>query len=166
MSKPILDTRDVTLLLAFRVSADQSGIFAMSMEWLDQSSDIMRESIRSMLETEEVGMKIWVCNNQTLLHAHTEVYHEKKLQLIRNLSGLVLVSIMRSLRKNYLFVICITASRCGNVIDKNKKVLTSMSKRMSRNKWNIWSSHTRSLITILKTYIFIVIVCIYDGVSF
>ncbi|KAL0731132.1 hypothetical protein Bca4012_027226 [Brassica carinata] len=46
------------------VSADRSEIFAMSMERLDQSSDIMRESGRLMLETEEVVIS--VLENQSL----------------------------------------------------------------------------------------------------
>ncbi|KAG2262113.1 hypothetical protein Bca52824_069192 [Brassica carinata] len=58
LSKSILDARDVTLLLSFNVPVDQSGIFAMSMERLDQSSDIMRESRRLMLEKEEVGISV------------------------------------------------------------------------------------------------------------
>ncbi|CAN6923842.1 unnamed protein product, partial [Brassica oleracea] len=49
---------------------------------------------------------------------------EKNLQSIRNFS----------------------ASGCGNAIDKSKKMLTAMSKRMTRNKWNIGSvivTHSR-----------------------
>lgn len=83
------------------VSADQRVRLAMSTERLDQSSDRIRESRRTILETEELGVSILQDLHQqreTLLHSHQKVH------------GI------------------------DDAIDKSKKVLTAMSRRMSRNK--------------------------------
>ncbi|CAN6839992.1 unnamed protein product [Brassica oleracea] len=58
LSKPILDARDVTLLLSFLISADESGRFAMSTERLDQSGDIIMENRRLIAGDEEVGISV------------------------------------------------------------------------------------------------------------
>ncbi|GMP58649.1 hypothetical protein CsSME_00022241 [Camellia sinensis var. sinensis] len=83
------------------ISVDQRERLAMSTERLNQSSDRIKESRRTTLETEELGVSILQdLHNQreTLLHSH------KKLHGI------------------------------DDAIDKSKKVLTSMSRRISRNK--------------------------------
>ncbi|XP_059445766.1 vesicle transport v-SNARE 12 [Corylus avellana] len=87
-------------------SADQGARMAMSVERLNQSSDKIMESRRTVLETEELGVSILEDLQQqreTLLHSH------KKLHGV------------------------------DDAIDKSKKVLTAMSRRMSRNKWIIGS---------------------------
>ncbi|XP_057493068.1 vesicle transport v-SNARE 12 [Actinidia eriantha] len=86
---------------AHAVSGDQRERLAMSTERLNQSSDRIKESRRTMLETEDLGVSILQDLHQqreTLLHSH------KKLHGV------------------------------DDAIDKSKKVLTSMSRRMSRNK--------------------------------
>ncbi|KFK41367.1 hypothetical protein AALP_AA2G120900 [Arabis alpina] len=84
------------------VSADQRERLTMSVERLDRSSDRIRESRRTMLETEELGVNILQDlgqQRQTLLHAHSKLHG------------------------------------VDEAIDKSKKVLTAMSRRMTRNKW-------------------------------
>ncbi|GFZ05447.1 vesicle transport v-SNARE family protein [Actinidia rufa] len=86
---------------AHAVSGDQRERLAMSTERLNQSSDRIKESRRTMLETEDLGISILHDLHQqreTLLHSH------KKLHGV------------------------------DDAIDKSKKVLTSMSRRMSSNK--------------------------------
>ncbi|KAK3042365.1 hypothetical protein RJ639_002411 [Escallonia herrerae] len=88
------------------ISADQRGRLAMSTERLNQSSDRIKESRRTVLETEELGVSILEDLHQqreTLLHSH------KKLHGV------------------------------DDAIDKSKKVLSSMLKRMTRTKWIIGS---------------------------
>ncbi|KAF7123727.1 hypothetical protein RHSIM_Rhsim12G0133000 [Rhododendron simsii] len=83
------------------VSVDQRQRLAMSTERLNQSSDRIMESRRTMLETEELGVSILQDlhhQRDTLLHSH------------RKLHGV------------------------DDAIDKSKKILTAMSRRMSRNK--------------------------------
>ncbi|KAK3027387.1 hypothetical protein RJ639_040185 [Escallonia herrerae] len=78
----------------------------MSTERLNQSSDRIKESRRTVLETEELGVSILEDLHQqreTLLHSH------KKLHGV------------------------------DDAIDKSKKVLSSMLKRMTRTKWIIGS---------------------------
>ncbi|KAJ7953859.1 Vesicle transport v-SNARE family protein [Quillaja saponaria] len=87
-------------------SADQKERVAMSVERLNQSSDRIMESRRTILETEELGVSILQDLHQqreTLLNSH------KKLHGV------------------------------DDAIDKSKKVLTAMSRRMTRNKWIIGS---------------------------
>ncbi|KAF2299160.1 hypothetical protein GH714_030850 [Hevea brasiliensis] len=58
------------------VSADQRERLSMSVERLNQSGDRIKESRRTMLETEELGVSILEDlhqQRQTLLHAHTKV---------------------------------------------------------------------------------------------
>lgn len=91
---------------AHMVSADQKGRLAMSTEKLNESSDRIKESRRTMLETEDLGVSILQDlhqQRQTLLHAHEKLHG------------------------------------VDNAIDKSKKILTAMSKRMSRNKWIVGS---------------------------
>ncbi|XP_022885179.1 vesicle transport v-SNARE 13-like [Olea europaea var. sylvestris] len=87
-------------------SADQRGRLLMSTERLNQSSDRIRESRRTMLETEELGVSILQDlhqQRQSLLHAHG------------------------------------TLHGVDDNISRSKKILTNMSRRMSRNKWIIGS---------------------------
>ncbi|KAA8547960.1 hypothetical protein F0562_004389 [Nyssa sinensis] len=91
---------------ALTVSADQKARLLMSTERLNKSSDRVRESRRTMLETEELGVSILQDlhqQRQSLLHANN------------------------------------TLHGVDDNISKSKKVLTSMSRRMSRNKWIIGS---------------------------
>lgn len=83
------------------VSMDQRQRLAMSTERLNQSSDRITESRRTMLETEELGVSILQDLHQqreTLLHSHNKLHG------------------------------------VDDAIDISKKILTSMSRRMSRNK--------------------------------
>ncbi|PKA55897.1 Vesicle transport v-SNARE 13 [Apostasia shenzhenica] len=88
------------------VSADQRGRLLLSTERLNQSSESIKESRRTMLETEELGVSILQDlhqQRQSLLHAHN------------------------------------TLHGVDDNIGKSKKILTSMSRRMDRNKWIISS---------------------------
>ncbi|KAH0851213.1 hypothetical protein HID58_005714 [Brassica napus] len=94
------------LVFPFQVSADQRERLAMSVERLDQSSDRIRESRRTMMETEELGVSILQDlsqQRQTLLHSHSKLHG------------------------------------VDEAIDKSKKVLTAMSRRITRNKWIVTS---------------------------
>uniref|UniRef100_A0A5B7BBG9 Vesicle transport v-SNARE N-terminal domain-containing protein n=1 Tax=Davidia involucrata TaxID=16924 RepID=A0A5B7BBG9_DAVIN len=91
---------------ALTVSADQRSRLLMSTERVNKSSDRIRESRRTMLETEELGVSILQDlhqQRQSLLHANN------------------------------------TLHGVDDNISKSKKVLTAMSRRMSRNKWIIGS---------------------------
>ncbi|OVA08948.1 Vesicle transport v-SNARE [Macleaya cordata] len=86
------------------VSADQRGRLLMSTDRLNQSSDRIKDSRRTMLETEELGVSILQDlhqQRQSLLHAHN------------------------------------TLHGVDDNIGKSKKILTAMSRRMSKNKWII-----------------------------
>jgi hypothetical protein len=57
-----------------QVSTDQRGRLMMTTERLNQSTDRIKESRRTMLETEELGVSILQDRHhqrQSLLHAHT-----------------------------------------------------------------------------------------------
>jgi len=85
-------------------SADQRGRLLMSTEKLNQSSGRIKESRRTILETEELGVSILQDlhqQRQTLLHAHD------------------------------------TLHGVDDNIGKSRKLLTSMMRRMNRNKWII-----------------------------
>ncbi|KAL1347325.1 vesicle transport v-SNARE 11-like isoform X3 [Arachis duranensis] len=87
-------------------SNDHRGRLVMSTERLNQSSERIKESRRSMLETEELGAAILQDlhqQRQSLLHAHN------------------------------------TLHGVDDNIDKSKKILTAISRRMSRNKWILGS---------------------------
>lgn len=59
-----------------QVSADQRGRLAISTERLNQTSDRIKESRRTVFETEELGVSILQDLHQqreTLLHSHTKV---------------------------------------------------------------------------------------------
>ncbi|KAI8016859.1 Vesicle transport v-SNARE 13 [Camellia lanceoleosa] len=89
---------------ALTVSADQRGRLLMSTERLNKSSDRVRESRRTMLETEELGVSILQDlhqQRQSLLHANN------------------------------------TLHGVDDNVGRSKKILTNMSRRMSRNKWII-----------------------------
>ncbi|KAK8659297.1 hypothetical protein V6N13_029503 [Hibiscus sabdariffa] len=84
------------------VSAEHRDRLSMSVERLNQSSDRIKESRRTVLETEELGISILEDlhqQRQTLLHAHNKLYD------------------------------------VDSAIDKSKKVLTTMSRRITKNKW-------------------------------
>lgn len=64
------------ILLYLQASADQRGRLMMSTERLNQSSDRIRESRKTMLETEELGVSILQDlhqQRQSLLHANNTV---------------------------------------------------------------------------------------------
>ncbi|KAF8378724.1 hypothetical protein HHK36_030073 [Tetracentron sinense] len=86
------------------VSTDQRGRLLMGTERLNQSGDRIKESRRTMLETEDLGVSILQDlhqQRQSLLHANN------------------------------------TLHGVDENIGRSKKVLTAMSRRMSRNKWII-----------------------------
>ncbi|CAI0391010.1 unnamed protein product [Linum tenue] len=88
------------------VSGDQRERLTMSIDRLNQSSDRIKDSRRTVLETEELGVTILEDlhqQRQTLLHAHNKLHG------------------------------------VDDAIDKSKKVITSMSRRISRNKWIVGS---------------------------
>ncbi|KAK4271957.1 hypothetical protein QN277_020572 [Acacia crassicarpa] len=85
-------------------SADQRARLMMSTERLNKSSDRIKDSRRTMLETEDLGVSILQdlhSQRQSLLHAHN------------------------------------TLHGVDDNVGKSKKILTNMSRRMSRNKWII-----------------------------
>ncbi|KAJ9683726.1 hypothetical protein PVL29_019342 [Vitis rotundifolia] len=91
---------------AMSVSANQRARLMMSTDRINQSSDRIKESRRTMLETEELGVSILQDlhqQRQSLLHAHD------------------------------------TLHGVDDNISRSKKILTNMSRRMSRNKWIIGS---------------------------
>lgn len=87
-------------------SADQRSRLMISTERLNKSGDRIKDSRRTMLETEELGVSILQdlhSQRQSLLHAHD------------------------------------TLHGVDDNIGKSKRILTNMSRRMSRNKWIISS---------------------------
>ncbi|KAK9996128.1 hypothetical protein SO802_020814 [Lithocarpus litseifolius] len=86
---------------ALLVSNDQRGRLLMTTERLNQSTDRIKESRRTMLETEELGVSILQNlhqQRQSLLHANNTIHG------------------------------------VDDNVSRSKKILTSMSRRMSRNK--------------------------------
>ncbi|XP_011012815.1 PREDICTED: vesicle transport v-SNARE 12-like isoform X2 [Populus euphratica] len=103
------------------VSADQRERMTMSVERLNQSGDRIKESRRTMLETEELGVSILEDlhqQRQTLLHAHNKLHG------------------------------------VDDAIDKSKKVLTSMLRRMTRNKWIVGSVIAALVVAIIFIILF------------
>ncbi|KAK2655498.1 hypothetical protein Ddye_008550 [Dipteronia dyeriana] len=101
---------------AMMVSSDQRGRLLMTTERINQSTDRIKESRRTMLETEELGVSILQDLHQqcqSLLHAHG------------------------------------TLHGVDVNISKSKKILTAMSRRMSRNKWIMGSVVTVLILAIL-----------------
>ncbi|KDP31284.1 hypothetical protein JCGZ_11660 [Jatropha curcas] len=101
---------------AMTVSANQRGRLLISTERLTQSTERIKESRRTMLETEELGVSILQDLNQqrqALLHAHS------------------------------------TLNSVDDNIDRSKKILTSISRRMNRNKWIIGSIIAALVLAIL-----------------
>ncbi|XP_044468460.1 vesicle transport v-SNARE 13-like [Mangifera indica] len=89
---------------AMTASADQRSRLMSATERLYKSSDRVKESRKTMLETEELGVSILEdlsSQRQVLLHAHN------------------------------------TLHGVDDNIGKSKRILTAMSRRMSRNKWII-----------------------------
>ncbi|KAM0983849.1 hypothetical protein ACFX2C_011336 [Malus domestica] len=98
------------------VSSDQRERMAMSVERLNESSDRITQSRRTILETEELGVSILQDLHQqreTLLHSH------KKLHTV------------------------------DDAIDKSKRVLTAMSRRMTKHKWIMGSVIGALIVAIL-----------------
>lgn len=98
-------------------STDQRGRLLMSTEKLNHSSSRIKESRRTMLETEELGVSILHDlhqQRQSLLHANN------------------------------------TLHGVDDNISRSKKILTSMSRRMSRNKWIIGSIITVLVLAIIS----------------
>ncbi|KAG6602513.1 Vesicle transport v-SNARE 13, partial [Cucurbita argyrosperma subsp. sororia] len=87
-------------------STDQRARLMTTTERLGKSSDRIKESRKTMLETEELGVSILQdlhSQRQSLLHAHN------------------------------------TLHGVDDNIDKSKRVLTNMSRRMNKNKWIVTS---------------------------
>ncbi|KAL6294778.1 hypothetical protein ACE6H2_002920 [Prunus campanulata] len=98
------------------VSSDQRERMTMSVERLNQSSDRITESRRTILETEELGVSILQDLHQqreTLLHSHQKLHG------------------------------------VDDAIDKSKRVLTAMSRRMTKHKWIIGSVIGALIVAIL-----------------
>ncbi|XP_009356339.2 vesicle transport v-SNARE 12 [Pyrus x bretschneideri] len=98
------------------VSSDQRERMTMSVERLNESSDRITQSRRTILETEELGVSILQDLHQqreTLLHSH------QKLNAV------------------------------DDAIDKSKRVLTAMSRRMTKHKWIIGSVIGALIVAIL-----------------
>lgn len=85
-------------------SADQRGRLLMSTERMDQSSGRIKESRRTLLETEELGVSI------------LQDLHQQRQTLLRTHD---------------------TVHGVDDNIGKSRKLLTSMVRRMNRNKWII-----------------------------
>ncbi|XP_071693526.1 vesicle transport v-SNARE 13-like [Rutidosis leptorrhynchoides] len=105
---------------AASVSADQRARLLMSTERLNKSSDTVRDSRRTMLETEELGVSLLQNLHQqreSLLNAHGNLY---------------------GVDEN---------------VNKSKKIMTNISRRMNRNKWIIGS--------IVALLIFAIILILY-----
>ncbi|CAN4086311.1 unnamed protein product [Withania somnifera] len=93
----------------------------MSTERLNHSSDKIRESRRTMLETEDLGVSILQDlhqQRQSLLHAHE------------------------------------TLHGVDDNISRSKKILTTMSRRMSKNKWIIGTIIAALILSILLVLYF------------
>ncbi|CAI0434169.1 unnamed protein product [Linum tenue] len=108
------------------VSTDQRGRLLMSTERLNQSSDKIKDSRRTMLETEELGVSILQDlhqQRQALLHAHGTNGIKTSLMNV-GLVGLVCVHHVQ-------------LQGVDDNIGRSKKVLTAMSRRMNRNKWMV-----------------------------
>ncbi|XVF14319.1 hypothetical protein REPUB_Repub09cG0049100 [Reevesia pubescens] len=87
---------------ALTASADQRSRLMMTTERLNQSSDRVKDSRRTMLETEELGVSILQdlhSQREALLHANN------------------------------------TLHGVDDNVGKSKRILTAMSRRMSKNKW-------------------------------
>lgn len=80
-----------------QVSGDQRERLAMSTEKLNQSSDRVKESRRTMLETEELGVSILQDlhqQRQTLLHAHEKVCNSLDVYVLLKFLGILYVLIV------------------------------------------------------------------------
>ncbi|KAJ6983890.1 hypothetical protein NC653_026648 [Populus alba x Populus x berolinensis] len=111
----------------------------MSVERLNQSGDRIKESRRTMLETEELGVSILEDlhqQRQTLLHAHNKG----------------IASNLFLLEMDKFFVILLHG--VDDAIDKSKKVLTSMLRRMTRNKWIVGSVIAALVVAIIFIILF------------
>ncbi|KAL2639566.1 hypothetical protein AAZV13_06G178900 [Glycine max] len=99
-----------------QASNDQKGRLLMSTERLNQSSDRIKESRKTMLETEDLGefiLRDLHQQRESLLHAHKTIHG------------------------------------VDDNISKSKKILSAMSRRMSRNKWIVSSLMTALVLAIL-----------------
>ncbi|XP_073526181.1 uncharacterized protein [Phyllobates terribilis] len=99
-----------------KASSEQRDRLMLSTDRMNDSSDRIRESRRTALETEQLGVSILEDLHQqreTLLHSHQKL-HE-----------------------------------VDSTIDKSKKILTSMSRRISKNKWIAGSVITALVLAII-----------------
>lgn len=128
-----------------QVSADQRGRLAISTERLNQTSDRIKESRRTVFETEELGVSILQDLHQqreTLLHSHTKVLVAHfKLLIITFFPSMYIQSFLYCVVDWWVLLYLSTLQLHGvdDAIDKSKKILGAMSKRMSRNKWIVGS---------------------------
>ncbi|MBA0616896.1 hypothetical protein Godav_026383 [Gossypium davidsonii] len=125
------------------VSADQKGRLLMSTERLNQSTDRIKESRRTMLETEELGVSILQDlhqQRQSLLHAHSTV--RVSSNLIQRYQHCFLHLQLHAVDDN---------------ISKSKKILTTISRRINKNKL-ILSSIIGALILAILIILYIKLV--------
>lgn len=114
----------------------------MSTERLNKSTDRVKESRRTMMDTEELGVSILHDlhqQRQSLLHANTTVcffhflFHSLKKKI-----------------KNFKFLFCkLQLHGVDDTIGRSKKLLTNMSRRMNRNKWILASIITILLLAVI-----------------
>ncbi|PWZ08792.1 hypothetical protein Zm00014a_014090 [Zea mays] len=141
------------------VSTDQRGRLMMTTERLNQSTDRIKESRRTMLETEELGVSILQDlhqQRQSLLHAHTTVRTYPNNAKSCH-AGCWATGVGAALRAEGEAVVDRGAWRAGaehlhgvdDNIGKSKKILAAMSKRMDRNKWIIGGIITALALAIL-----------------
>lgn len=100
------DHEDLLEAGGYAASSNQRERLAMSTERLDRTTDRVRDSRRTALETEELGVSIL-----------EDLHHQRE-------------SLLNSHKKLH---------GVDDAIDKSKRILNAMSKRMSRNKWIVGS---------------------------
>ena len=119
----------------------------MSTEKLGKSSDRIREGRKTMLETEELGVSILHDlhqQRQSLLHAHNNV----RLVFLpcQPRSGETVSALQ-------FYDPFLQLHAVDDNIGRSKKILTNMSRRMSRNKWIIG--------TIIALLVIVIVVILY-----
>ncbi|KAM7268952.1 hypothetical protein ACFE04_024449 [Oxalis oulophora] len=167
------------------VAADQRERLTMSVERLDQSSDRIKESRRTLFETEEIGISILEDlhqQHQTLLHSHSKsdvgIEFQSFMQVKENRywkpeyfdvlriidhqfmgefeegDRLDLVDETELTRKELEFLKGHNLHGVNDAVDKSKKVLTAMSRRITRNKWIVGSVIAALVVAIIFILIF------------
>ncbi|PWA46471.1 vesicle transport v-SNARE 13 [Artemisia annua] len=138
-----------------QVSADQKGRLLKATERLNKSSDRVRDSRRTMLETEELGVSLLQDlhqQRQSLLHAHGNVINLTiiDIRIAITIINLMIVYDLEVAKWSgwvmgqygaFYIIICRSQQLHGvdENISKSKKIMTNISRRMSRNKWIIGS---------------------------